>query len=402
MNEALKVVENIYWVGARDYDIEVFDIVLKTDRGTTYNSYILKGENKIALFELCKIDFYDEFMERISSICDPSEIDYVITNHTEPDHTGSLYKLIELNPNIQVYGSKIAIEFLNEITNRPFNSNVINYGETLDLGGRTLEFIQAPFLHWPDSVFTYVKESKTLFTCDVFGAHFCSEEIFNDLIEEDYTEHYKYYYDCILDPFHEYVLKAIEKIEKLDITTICNGHGPVIRKELDKYINLYKEWATKEKKKVPSVVIPYASAYGYTKKMAEEIKKGIEVEGKVECTLFDLTLTSLETVLLEIKEADGILFGSSTILNDTLPPILNILAELNPVIHKGKIVGAFGSYGWSGEAVPNIESRLKQLRLKMPLESIRVKFSPTDENLSQCYEYGINFSNEICKLRKIN
>lgn len=391
MNDFKEVKKDIYWVGTLDYDIRIFDIVMHTEFGTTYNSFVVKGTEKTVLFEISKEGFFDEYIERVSKVCDPTTIDYVVVNHTEPDHSGSLTRLLEICPNITVIGTATALKFLTEITNMQFKSIVAKNGDTIDIGGKTLEFIVAPFLHWPDTMFTFIKEDKTIFTCDFLGCHYCTDVIFNDLITEDFSDAYKYYFDCIMSPFKPFVLGAIDKIKDLDIEIVCTGHGPVLRKDVKKYIDLYKTWSTPIKKEKALVVIPYVSSYGYTKKLALEIEKGLLSIGNINVSTFDLVYTKMEDVLKEISNADGILIGSPTLLGDTLPPILALLSELNPIIHKGMMAGVFGSYGWSGEAIPNIEDRIKQLKFKMPLPSLKVIFNPSKTQLSDAFEFGVDF-----------
>ncbi len=395
MNKAIEIKENLYWVGVRDYNIEVFDIIMHTKNGTTYNSYLLKGSEKTALIEICKEEFFDEFIERISSVCDIKDIDYVITNHTEPDHSGSITKLIELNKDIVVNGSAVALNFLSEIAHVPFKKCIVKEGDTLSLGNYILEFISTPHLHWPDSQMTYCKQLKTIFTCDMFGSHFASEELFNDLVTKDFSGDYKYYYDAIFGPFKPYVLSAIQKIEMLDFDVILNGHGPILRKDIKKYIDLYKEWSKPHKNEKPMVVIPYVSAYGYTKKLADEIRRGVLSVGNIECLEYDLVTDDMNDVKEKVEVCDGVLFGSPTILSDALPPVMEVVNVLNPIIHKGKLTGAFGSFGWSGEAVENIASRLKSLKLDIPVGTYKVRFNPVGEDLSNAYEYGKNFAEAV-------
>lgn len=395
MKRYLEVKKDLYWVGALDKDLRIFDIVMYTEYGTSYNSYILKGSEKTVLFETAKDKFYDEFVERIQSLTDPSEIDYIVLNHTEPDHSGSAYRLFkEFCPNATIVGTATTIRFLKEIANAEFNHIVAKDGMTLDIGGYTLEFIMAPFLHWPDSMYTYIRENKTLITCDSFGCHYADEAVFNDKIDGDFYDAYKYYYDMIMGPFKPYVQAALKKIDLLELETICPGHGPVLRTDLEKYINYYKEWS-----KVPdvtnTVIIPYVSAYGYTKDMAEEIAKGIESTGSIEVKLHDMVYDKKEEVLSEIATAKGIILGTPTIVGDALPPIWEIAISLNPIIHAGKIAGVFGSYGWSGEGVANIEQRLKQLRFKMPVPSLKLNFKPSDEQKKACFDYGAAFGNAV-------
>ncbi len=398
MTKAKEVKKGIYWVGALDYDIRVFDVVMYTDYGTTYNAYFVKGSEKTALFETVKDRFFDEFLERLNEVGSVEDIDYLVVNHTEPDHVGSVAKLLALNPNITVVGTGTAIKFLKDITNGSFKSIIAKAGTTLELGDKTVQFIMAPFLHWPDTMYSYIEEDATLITCDSFGCHYCDEKVFNDDIEGDFTDSYKYYFDMIMGPFKPHVLQALHKIKDLDLDIICPGHGPILRKDLDRYLGLYKTWATEKKRDKPSVVIAYVSAYGYTKKLAGRIAEGINVIGGIDVILFDLVENDKAEVMNEISLAKGLLLGSPTIVSDALPPIWDILASLNAVVHKGTLAGAFGSYGWSGEAVPNIEGRLKQLRLKMPVEGLKVRFNPSEEELQDAFEYGEKFGEAILGL----
>lgn len=393
--KALEVKKDIYWVGAQDPNLRIFDIIMYTEYGTSYNSYIVKGENKIALFETVKAKFYDEWLEKIEDVCSPEDIDYVVLNHTEPDHAGSLEFILSKCPNATVVGTNAAINYVKEIANKDFKHEVAKAGTVIDLGGKTVEFFPVPFLHWPDTMYSYIKEDKTLITCDSFGCHYSDDRVFNDLIEGDFIDAYKYYFDMIMGPFKPYVLQALKKIAPLDLETICPGHGPVLRKDLDKYINLYKEWATVEKRQRSSVVIAYVSAYGYTSKLADRIADGIKAVGGIDVLFYDMVHADQQEVLKEIGQAKGLLLGSPTIVADALPPIWSILTSLNPVINKGLIAGAFGSYGWSGEAVPNIEGRFKQLRFKVPVEGLKIKFNPSNNELEEAYEFGVKFAKEI-------
>ncbi|MDU1855970.1 MAG: flavodoxin domain-containing protein, partial [Clostridium baratii] len=341
---------------------------------------------------------FDEYLKTLESIeTNPSEIDYIIVDHTEPDHAGSVGKILELAPHAKVVGSMQAITFLKEIINRDFDHIIVKDGDEISLGNKTLKFISAPFLHWPDSMYTYVVEDNVLITCDSFGSHFSSEEMFNDLItdKDSYYEALRYYYDCIMGPFKPFVLKAIDKIKDLNIDVICPGHGPILRENPWEIVNTYKEWSTPVKPKIngdKKVTIPYVSAYGYTKELAEEIAKGIQSEHNVEVKLYDLTYSKQEDVLADIGESDGILFGSPTIVGELLPPIRILLANLNPIIHGGKYAAAFGSFGWSGEAVPRIEARLKELKMNIFGPGLRIKFKPSTTELKEAFEFGRDFS----------
>lgn len=402
---SLEVKKDIYWVGALDPDLRIFDIIMYTPYGTTYNSYVVKGSEKVAVFETVKAEFFDEYVDRLNSLdVDVTNIDYIIVDHTEPDHAGSVAKLLELSPKAKVVGSAPAIRFVEKIANKPLDSIIVNDGDTLSLGNKTLKFIAAPFLHWPDSIYTYVPEDKMLFTCDSFGSHYCSKNVFNDLIENEahYMEALRYYYDCIMGPFKPYVLKAIDKIEDLDIETICPGHGPILREEPWKIVELYREWSTpKSHEGKPKITIPYVSAYGYTRELANKIIEGLNSKGDFEIKIYDVIHHKMETILEDINDSDGLLFGSPTINSDLLEPIRDILTKLNPIVHGGKVAAGFGSYGWSGEAIPNIERRLKELRMDIYGPGLKINFKPSEEDLDKAFNFGAGFAEKLmAKLKK--
>lgn len=388
--------EDIYYVGVLDKDLKVFDIIMTTEKGTTYNSFLVKGKEKTALIESVKTPFFEEHLNKIRQICHPSDIDYLVVNHTEPDHSGAIEKFLEFAPNAQILASNTAISFLKEIINKPFAYRAVTEKDTIDLGGMSLSFIIVPMLHWPDTMFTYIKERKALFPCDCFGCHYADDNIFNDLIGGDFLHAYKYYFDNIIAPYKKpFMVDALEKIKDLDIKFIGTGHGPVLRKNVDKYIDMYRNWCKDDKTDKKKAVIAYVSAYGYTKSLGEKIKEGLLEGGADEVKMFDLVFDKAEDALKAISEAHAIIIGSPTMVGDTLPPITALMANLNPVIHKGIIAAAFGSYGWSGEAVPNIMGRFKQLRLKTPLEGLKVRLKPTNEDLNKAYDFGKELSSYI-------
>ncbi len=396
--QTLKLKEDLYWVGSLDPELRVFDIIMFTKFGTTYNSYVVKGSEKIALIETVKLRFFDEYIEKLKEVnINIDDVDYIIVNHTEPDHTGAIEKLLKMNPKIQLVGSKQAIDYLNFICNTEFNSKVVKDGDELSLGNKTFRFYDAKFLHWPDTIFTYLVEDKILFTCDAFGAHYALDTVLKSTVKnkEEYMEAFKYYFDNILYPFKTFFVQAIEKIENLDIDMICTGHGPILDENPWENIQLSKQYSLKEKPfEGKLVVIPYASAYGYTKEIADNIAKAIKDE-KIDVEMYDMVYEEKDKVLERIYWADGVLFGSPTMVGDAVEPIWRVLNSMNPIIHKGKAVSAFGSYGWSGEAVPNIIQRLKQLRLKTVGEGLKVRFKSSKEELQAAYDFGVEFVNAI-------
>lgn len=389
----LEVKDNIWWIGAIDHKLRVFDIIMYTEFGTTYNSYLVKGSEKVALIETVKHTFTEEYLKKLQEEIDVTTIDYIVVDHTEPDHVGTVGALLDLAPQAVVVGSAPAIRFLKMIANKPFKYMEVGDHDELSLGDKTLSFISAPFLHWPDSIYTYVKEDKVLFTCDSFGSHYAFDDILYSKVtkREDYQSALRYYFNMIFGPFKKYMLDAIAKIEHLDIDMICNGHGPVLDENPMAVVAQYKEWCQMPQRKEKKIVIPYVSAYGYTKQLAQSIKRGIETVGGIHIELYDLVDEEEAIVLEAINNADGVLFGSPTINGDALYPIMKLLIQLSPLVHNHIFTGAFGSFGWSGEAVDNITRRLTELRTKV-VPGLKINFKPDDGELIEAVRFGENFA----------
>lgn len=394
--ESLKLAENVYWLGVQDHDLEVFDVVMETKYGTSYNSYFVKGEEKVALFDTVKAPYFDDYLKKIEGLVSIDKIDYLIVHHTEPDHAGSIEKLIKLNPNLTIIASAVAIRYLRNIVNIDFKSQAVKMNDELDLGGHTLKFISAPNLHWPDTIYSYLVEEEILFTCDSFGSHYAFDEVLMSKLpaskNEDYMDALLNYYNPIFAPFKTYVLKAIASLSNYKIKMICPGHGPVLDARIEEIMNIYKEWSTENFSMDKLVVIPFTSAYGYTKIMAETIKEGIlMVNPSVEVRLYDLDIKSYpelkEQLLQDLYQADAIAIGATTINKDAVPIIWDVLTAMNPVTHGGKFGAAFGSYGWSGEAVDNVHARLTQLKLKM-IDPVKLCFKPDEEKLVDVLKLG--------------
>jgi flavorubredoxin len=394
-DRVIDITSDVKWIGVLDYDIVTFDIVMHTDFGTTYNSYFINAEKK-AIVEATKEKFSDIHISKLRTVTDPAEIQYIILNHTEPDHSGNTARLLEIAPSAIVVGSGNAIRYLNDIVNRPFNSLVVKDGDTLDLGNKTLRFISAPNLHWPDTMFTYLVEDKILFTCDVFGAHYCSGDIFNDF-NADYIEAFRYYFDIILKPFSRFALKALEKIKNLDIAVICPGHGPVHRNDLKRVVSMTEKYATEyvgltSARTIKNVLITYISAYGYTRQMAEEIAVGIRETENMNARLVDIENIPMGELESEIVMTDAILVGSPTINQNTLLPVYRLFSLVNPLRDRSKVAGAFGSYGWSGEAPKIINDNLRNLKLNVFEDPLVIKFFPGDEKSLVLRDFGKRFA----------
>lgn len=391
----LEITPTVHWIGVLDYDIATFDVVMETKNGTTYNSYFINAPKK-AIIETVKESFWETYLFKIQQLTDPSEIEYIILNHTEPDHSGSLIHLLKLAPRAKVVGTGNAIRYLKEMIFFDFPHIIVKDGYTLDLGDRTLRFVSAPNLHWPDTMYTYLAEEKVLFTCDSFGAHFCHEAMYDDLVG-DFDQDFKYYFDVILKPFSKFMLRAIEKIRELDINLIATGHGPILRSNWLKYVDLSEQYA-KEHLKLPhrhKVFIPYVSAYSKTGMLAAKIGEGVRMAGDIEVEVYDIEKASIGELEQKVSESAAIVVGSTTINQNIMLPVYKLFAVINPLRDKGKLAGGFGSFGWSGESRELIKTNLENLKLKYFGEGVFVKFSPDPAEQQQAIDYGKAFGQAL-------
>lgn len=344
---AVRLKEGIYAVGVMNPAMRVFDIIMKTEYGTSYNAYLIRGSEKTALIETVHRGFFDEYLENINQIVPVEKIDYIILNHTEPDHSGSLERLLAYNPNITVVASPAAQRYLPQIANRTFQALTVKDGDQLELGGKTLKFINAPFLHWPDSMFTYVPEDKILFSCDFLGAHYCEPRVYDRLVTYPvkYAEAFRVYYNAIMGPFKEYVLKGLEKIEDLDLDLVAPSHGPILESGIRNAMQLYYNWSAgyQEDKTSKKISIFYVSAYGCTKQLAEAAAEVCKENG-FHAELYNLIENDLSKMVSEVETSRGLMFGSPTINRDALKPVWDLLSSIDPVSQRGKKCAVFGSY----------------------------------------------------------
>lgn len=384
----LDVSKSVKWIGVLDYDLVTFDVVMETEFGTTYNSYFIEADKK-TIVETVKDKFWNEYEAKLRQLTNPEEIEYIILNHTEPDHSGSVSHLLEIAPNATIVGTGNAIRYLNDLMNRPFKSIQVKDGMELDLGNKKIRFISAPNLHWPDSMYSYLEEENVLFTCDSFGAHYADDRMFDDLVN-NYDSSFNYYFDVILKPFSKFMLSAIEKIRPLHIEVICPGHGPILRSNWKRYVDMSEQLAKEalEKPAKKTVFIPYVSAYHKSGFIAEAIARGVEKSGKIEALTLDIEHTELGEIDSKIALASALIIGCPTINQNILLPIYRLFAVVNPIRDKGKLAGAFGSYGWSGEAQKLISSNLINLKLNYIESNLFFKFSPSESELAIAEAYG--------------
>ena len=392
----VKLKDDIYYVGAINPNLRVFDIIMKTDYGTTYNSYLIRSE-KTALVETVHDRYGEVMMDNIREICDPSEIDYVIFNHTEPDHSGSIEKIIQANPEVVIVGSAAAIKNISNVSNRSdFKSMTVKNGDTLDLGkGMVMEFISAPNLHWPDSIFSYLPSKKTVFTCDFLGAHYCEPLITDDVITypQEYEAALAYYYKAIFGPFPKFVQDGLAKLRPLDFDMVCCSHGPVLKNGYKHAMEMYGKWAVPEAPKGTAAIL-YVSAYGYTQAAAERYAKKLESCGiSVKC--LNIIKHDPSEIAEAISGAAGLVFGSPTINRDALKPVWDVMSSIDAITNKGKPFAVIGSYGWSGEACAMLDSRGQGLGLKKIHEPYRWLMKPSETDFAEIDKLAEQFAEAL-------
>ena len=397
-----QITEGVFYTGVLNPCMRVFDVIMRTEYGTSYNSYIVLGSEKTAAVEAAHLSFSDYYLENILEALGGRQLDYLILNHCEPDHTGCINRLLDQFPNLTVVVSQAGAIYIKQIANRPLNLMVVKDGHTLELGGKTLRFINAPFLHWPDSMFTWLEEDKILFSCDFLGCHFCEPQVFDvcTVYDDQYWDALKYYYDCIFGPFQPYVRQGLDKIQDLDIAFDCNSHGPILTKngKLQKVLELYRQWSAENVRKQKHIPIFYVTAYGNTRKIANAIAKGITEtipDAQVEC--YDIIEHDMNMLTTLLNESDAFLVGSPTINRDAVAPVWQLLAGIEAVNIQKRPVAVFGSYGWSGEGVPNLAQRLTALKCKVWEEQFRVNFVPSAQDLENAVAFGKAFAESLSK-----
>ncbi|MEI7671350.1 MAG: flavodoxin domain-containing protein [Deltaproteobacteria bacterium] len=390
--KAVPVAEGVWWVGAIDWNIRDFH-GYQTQRGSTYNAYLVVAD-KITLIDTVKAPFQEEMMSRIASVIDPGKIDYIVSNHSEMDHSGALPAVIAaVNPE-KVFASTVGAKTLKELFPLDRDITPVKDGETLSLGSCTLTFLETRMLHWPDSMFTYINEKELLFSQDAFGMHYASLERFADECDPALLSYEAAtYYANILLPYSPLVQKLIEKVTaaRLSFRIIAPDHGPIWRKETGGIIGSYAKWAA-QKPEAKAVVV-YATMWQSTEKMARAISEGLAAGG-LHVKLMEMDATHRSDVAYELLGASVLAVGSPTLNNHLLPNIADILTYLKGLKPKNLIGAAFGSYGWSGEAVKQIEDVFAEMKIEKA-EGIRVKNVPNVELLSRCYELGKEMAEKV-------
>lgn len=391
--KAVKMTDDVWWVGGIDWNIRDFHGYV-TKRGSTYNAYLIMAD-KITLIDTVKAPFREEMMARIASVIDPGKIAYIVSNHSEMDHSGCLAEVIAaVNPE-RIFASAVGAKSLKEILTIDREITAVKDGETLSLGNRTLTFMETRMLHWPDSMFTYLNEEQILFSQDAFGMHYASLERFDDKIDPAILAYEAAtYYANILLPYSALVLKLLEKVTAagLAFRLIAPDHGPIWRKDISGIIERYGKWAAQ--KPSEKAVVVYGTMWHSTEKMARAISEGLS-KGGLHVKLMSMSEVHRSDVMYEILDAGALAVGSSTLNNNMLPIMADVMTYMKGLKPKNLIGAAFGSFGWSGEAVKQIEEILAEMKVVSAGEGIRVKNMPDGEILARCYDLGMTIAEKV-------
>lgn len=391
--KAVKVTDKIYWVGAIDWAVRDFHGYL-TSRGTTYNAYLILAD-KITLIDTVKHPFRDELFARIESVVPLKDIKHIISNHSEMDHSGCLVHAIDAIKPEKVFASQMGAKALAEHFGIKEGVTALKDGDSLDIGGLNLSFMETRMLHWPDSMFTFVKEEGVLFSQDAFGMHIASTERFADEIPSEVVDYEGLkYYANIITPYSPLVLKLLDKVSKSgwDIKIIAPDHGPIWRKDLDVVVKRYAKWA--ERKPDAKAVIVFDTMWQSTAMMARAISEGVNAGG---CKVVVMPLKSCHRsdVITELHTAGALIVGSPTINNNMFPTVADFLYYAKGLRPANLIGQAFGSYGWSGESVSQIQELLSAMKVELVGEPIKSKYVPDVETLERCYHLGLETAKKL-------
>jgi flavorubredoxin len=389
----IEIAQGIFDVGVNDWNISDFH-GYSTPFGTSYNAFLILDE-KTTLIDTVKSEFLDQLINNISSIIDPKKIDYVISNHTEMDHSGGLPRVMHrIGEEKPLFCSKMGVKNLSRHFSQKLNFRAVENGEELSLGARTLTFLETRMLHWPDSMFTYAKEDKILFSSDAFGQHYAGFEKFDDVVGHIIMPHAKKYFANILLLYSPLILKLVEKVTELglEFNMICPDHGIIWRKDPAKIINAYVKWSKQEAEK--KAVIVYDTMWHSTEKMADAIASGL-VEQGVKVKPMHLRKFHRSDIMTEVLDARAIVVGSPTLNNGLFPTISDFLTYMKGLKPLNKIGAAFGSYGWSGESVKLINNVFEEMKFEVIDPGLKIQYVPNNEAIEACYRLGTKIGNAI-------
>jgi len=384
---AVRIADNVFSVGVTDPELAIFDIVMPTKYGTTYNAYLVRGERS-ALIDTVKANFTDRYLANVAKIMPVENVDYLIVNHDEPDHSGAIAAVLDRNPKIKLICSAPAVPFLQNVINRPADITGVKDKHVLDLGGKTLTFYGMPYMHWPDTMMDYLAEDRILFSNDGFAVHVASDTLWADEVRRlDLDHEVHYYWDTIMRPFTGYIRRNLSKLDGLEIAMLCPSHGPIYRKNARHYIDQYAEWGRDKLEDRNSAVVFYASNYGNTQRMAEALATALAGH-ELDVTSADITTTSADEARELIESSKAVLIGTPTFNGDAVKPVWDLVSLFSTVYSIGKRAAVFGSYGWGGEAVKLVADRLAGMKLKVFEEQYRARLVPSEQEMAGLREYA--------------
>ncbi len=398
--QSVEIGPNTTAIRSLDWDRDRFDIEFGLQNGTTYNSFLIQGE-QTALVDTSHEKFRQLYLNILTGLIDPAKLDYLIISHTEPDHSGLVKDVLALAPQLTVVGSKVAIQFLENWVHQPFKQRIVKNGDRLDLGnGHVLEFVIAPNLHWPDTIFTYDAKTQILYTCDAFGMHYCDDHTFDEdlaLIEEDF----RYYYDCLMGPNARSVLSALKRMSELpEITTIATGHGPLLHHNVTELIDCYRQWSQEQAKAETTVAVFYMSDYGFSDQLSQALAHGITKTG-VAVVLMDLRSADPQEVKELVSMAAGLVIGTPPITGQAAATAQTALNTILAAAKAKQSVGVFESGGGDSESVYPLLSKFRDLGLTPAFPPILVKETPKEAIYKLCEEAGTDLGQWLSRERSI-
>ncbi|MEM2517677.1 MAG: FprA family A-type flavoprotein [Candidatus Bathyarchaeia archaeon] len=385
----LKLAENVYWAGVKDWNRRLFDALIPLPKGTSYNAYLVIGETGKALIDTVNPGFENELIEKIRSLANPEDLDYVVMNHAEPDHAGTIPQIMKIAQKAKLVASNRGAEMAQIYYHVPLERiKVVADNDTISLGGKTLRFIEAPMLHWPETIFTYLEEDGILFPCDFLGAHLASG-VYSDEVE-DYLVHAQRYWGEIMMPFRAMAQKALEKIASLNIRVIAPSHGPIHRKP-ELILNAYKRWSAGETR--PKAVIAYVSMWNSTDAMVKQMAETLASEG-VELAFHNLAITDVGDLARDLVDSKAIILGAPTVLGGAHPLAVYATYLFKALRPPTKYAVILSSYGWSGGAAKQIQELLSGFKIEV-VDALEINGPPTEETMRQIVELGKSLAQKI-------
>jgi flavorubredoxin len=397
MEKPIPISKDVYWIGVNDLETHLFEAIWPLPRGVCYNSYLIDDE-KIALVDTVKRGFFPQFLEKIKEVLKNGKtVDYLIVNHMEPDHSGSMRVLLDVFPNIKIVGNKKTVDFAKGFYGDDAAFHVVEDGDTLKLGKHTLTFYLTPMVHWPETMMTYDTKDKILFSGDAFGGFgTLNGGIFDDEVDLDYFEYeILRYYSNIVAKYSPMVQKSLGKLKDLEVKLIAATHGPIFRKNPSYIVDLYDRWSKQETER--GAVIVYASMYGNTQVMAESIARSMAREGIERIMLHNISKSDLSFILTDIWKFKGIVLGSCTYNTKLFPPMDMLVRTLDNDRLTGRVLGIFGSYSWSGGGVKALLEYAGKCPNYHMEPVIEAKYSPSEDDREKCVLLGKNMAAEIMK-----